>query len=109
MHLAALVGRLDPALLGPALGRPPEEVAGVLARCVELHLVVRDGAMFRFRHALTRDAVLAGLHPQVLAVLARRARGVLASLHPDLPGPWCQLAAELSLLGGTPMMRRACS
>jgi DNA-binding CsgD family transcriptional regulator len=100
MHLAALVGRLDPALLGPALGRPPEEVAGVLARCVELQLVVRDGAMFRFRHALTRDAVLAGLHPQVRAVLARRARGVLAALHPDLPGRWCELAAELSLLGG---------
>ena len=100
MHLAALVGRLDPALLGAALARPPEEVAGVLARCVELGLAARDGAVFRFRHALTRDAVLAGLHPQVRAALAGRARAVLAALHPDLPGPWCELAAELSLLGG---------
>jgi DNA-binding CsgD family transcriptional regulator len=100
VHLAALVGRLDPALLGPALGRPPDEVAGVLAGCVELQLAARDGAAFRFRHALTRDAVLAGLHPQVRAVLAVRARGVLAAVHPDLPGPWCELAAELSLLAG---------
>ena len=100
VYLAALLGRLDPALLGPAVGRPPDEVAGVLARCVELQLVARDGAAFRFRHALTRDAVLAGLHPQVRAVLALRARNVLATLHPDLPGPWCELAAELSLLGG---------
>ena len=50
--------------------------------------MARDGAVFRFRHALTRDAVLAGLHPQVRAVLALRARGLLAALHPDLPGPW---------------------
>jgi DNA-binding CsgD family transcriptional regulator len=100
MHLAALVGRLDPALLGAALARPPEEVAGVLARCAELGLAARDGAVFRFRHALTRDAVLAGLHPQVRAALAGRARAVMAAVHPDLPGPWCELAAELSLLGG---------
>jgi DNA-binding CsgD family transcriptional regulator len=100
VRLAALLGRLDPALLGPALGRAPEEVAGVLARCGELQLVARDGAVFRFRHALTRDAVLAGLDPRLRAVLALRARGVLAALHPGLPGPWCELAAELSLLGG---------
>ena len=103
VYLAALLGRLDLALLGSALGRPSEEVAGVLARCVELQLVARDGAVFRFRHALTRDAVLAGLHPQVRAALARRARGVLAAVHPDLPGPWCELAAELSLLAGDPV------
>jgi len=100
VQLAALVGRLDPVLLGPVLGRTAEEVAGVLARCAELQLAVRDGAVFRFRHALTRDAVLAGLHPQVRAVLAGRARGIVAALHPDLPGPWCELAAELSLLAG---------
>ena len=44
----------------------------------------RDG--FRFRHALTRDAVLADLLPPERAALAARALGAVHQAHPELSG-----------------------
>jgi DNA-binding CsgD family transcriptional regulator len=102
VHLAALLGRIDPTLLASTIGRSPERTVEVLLRAVDLQLVTVDDAVFRFRHALTRDAVLAGLLPDTRMVLARRARSALERLHPGLPGRWCGVAAELSQLAGDP-------
>src|ERR1700722_4439367 len=37
------------------------EVAGALHRCAALQLIVTEGSGFAFRHALTRDVILAEL------------------------------------------------
>jgi hypothetical protein len=56
-------------------------------------LVVADADGFRFRHARTRDAVLAGGLPPDRAALAGRALGAVCAVHPDLEGGWCELAS----------------
>ena len=55
---------------------------------------------FRFRHALSRDAVLAGLFPAELKVLSRRALDAVESVHPSLVEGWGELAAELAAGAG---------
>lgn len=100
IDLGALLGRLPPAVLASALGRGPDQVADVLMRAAEMQLVAVDDGAFRFRHALTRDAVLGGIVPEVREVLARKARSAIETVHPGLPGRWCELAAELSQLAG---------
>jgi DNA-binding CsgD family transcriptional regulator len=102
VELGALLGRLDPELLASALGRAADDVATVLLRAVDLQLAAVDDGAFRFRHALTRDAVSAGVLPAVREDLARRARAAVETVHAGLPGRWCQLAAELSQLAGQP-------
>ena len=51
---------------------------------------------FRFRHALTHEAVLAGLLPPERSLLAGRALAAVEAAHPGLPGAWCTLAADLA-------------
>ena len=51
---------------------------------------------FRFRHALTHEAVLAGLLPPERTLLAGRALAAAEAAHPGLPGGWCTLAADLA-------------
>ena len=98
---AALMGRrFDPALVAAVVERPVDEVLSVLRCCAGLQLVSVDAAGFQFRHELTRDAVLAGLTEGARSMLARRACAVLERVYPGLPGRWCQLAAELSVLAG---------
>ncbi|SNR90605.1 regulatory protein, luxR family [Geodermatophilus saharensis] len=99
---AAVLGRdVDSALLAALLGRPAVGVEEVLERCVELQLLVRDDeAGYRFRHALTRDTVLAQLGPASRAALAGRALDLVRAAHPGLPGPWCTVAAELARSAG---------
>jgi DNA-binding NarL/FixJ family response regulator len=62
--------------------------------------VVADGDSFRFRHALTQEAVLAGLLPPERALLAGRALAAVEAAHPGLPGSWCRLAADLAERAG---------
>jgi DNA-binding CsgD family transcriptional regulator len=98
---AALLGsRIDPDLVGVVLGRTAADVVAVLESCSAMQLVVYDEEGYRFRHALTRDAVLAALPAGTRMVLARRALAAIVSSHPDLPGRLCQLAAELALTAG---------
>src|SRR5205823_9483418 len=59
-----------------------------------------SGGSFRFRHALTCDAVVGRLLPVERAVLSRRALAVLEAAHPGLPGESCELAAELAERAG---------
>jgi DNA-binding CsgD family transcriptional regulator len=98
---AAVLGRrFDWALLAPVTGLPATAVAAALRRGVGLQLVTADGAGFRFRHALTHEAVLAGLLPPERALLAGRALAAEEAAHPGLPGTSCMLAAELAEAAG---------
>jgi predicted ATPase len=61
---AAVLGRrFDWALLGPVTGLTGAAVVGALREGTDLQLVVAERDGFRFRHALTHEAVLAGLLP----------------------------------------------
>ncbi|HTT54626.1 MAG TPA: AAA family ATPase [Streptosporangiaceae bacterium] len=98
---AAVLGRrFDWTLLGQATGLPDEAVVAALRRGVGLQLVMADENSFRFRHALTQDAVLAGLLPPERAALAAQGLAAVLATHPGLPGAWCVLAAELAERAG---------
>ena len=62
----------------------------------DLQLVVAERDGFRFRHALTHEAVLAGLLPPERTLLAGQALAAAEAAHPGLPGAWCTLAADLA-------------
>ena len=108
---AAVLGRrFDWALLGPVTGLAGAAVVAALRDGVGLQLIVADRDSFRFRHALTHEAVLAGLLPPERAVLAARALAVAEAAHPGLPGAWCTLAADLAgRAGDAPGPARCCS
>ncbi len=100
LQAAAVLGRrFDWSLLPPITGLSNEAVLRALHAAVDAQIVVteiRDRA-FRFRHALTRDAVVAELLPPEHAALAGRALETIEAAHPQLPGAWCELAAELAV------------
>ncbi len=94
---AAVLGRrFDWALLGPVAGLADPAVVTALRDGVGLQLIVAERDSFRFRHALTHEAVLAGLLPPERAMLAGRALAAAEAAHPGLPGAWCTLAADLA-------------
>ena len=94
---AAVLGRrFDWDLLPGVAAVDGATVVGSLRRAVDAQLVAVDGQRFRFRHALTREAVLAELLPPERAELSGRALVAVQRAHPGLPGPWCELAAELA-------------
>ena len=98
---AAVLGRrFDWRVLGPVTGMPDAAVAAALRQAVGLQLVAADRDGFRFRHALTHEAVLAGLLPPERALLAGEALAAAEAAHPGLPGTWCVLAAELAGVSG---------
>ncbi|MDQ6772088.1 MAG: AAA family ATPase [Candidatus Dormibacteraeota bacterium] len=105
VQAAAVLGRrFDWRLLSPIVGAKEKGVLVTLRRCVDVQLIrVVDRAeaeTFEFRHALTREAVLAGLLPPERARLAGTAAGVIAARQPDLPGWWCELCADLLEMAG---------
>ncbi len=67
---------------------------------MSLQIFAADTDSFRFRHALTHEAVLAGLLPPERARLAGHALAAIEVAHPGLPGDWCRLAAELAAGAG---------
>ncbi|MBO0702899.1 MAG: hypothetical protein J2P38_08200, partial [Candidatus Dormibacteraeota bacterium] len=99
---AAVLGRrFDWQLLPSLTGLPESEILAALHRAVEAQLVsLEAGRGFRFRHALSRDAVLAELLPPERICLSLRALAAIEAAHPDLDGDWCELAAELAEAGG---------
>lgn len=96
---AAVLGRkFDWTLLPLITGQPEEQVLEALqqAQAVQLIVPVAPGQnLFRFRHSLTRHAILSGLLPPDLARRSASAAAQIEATHPGLPGPWCELAAEL--------------
>ena len=98
---AAVLGRrFEWALLGPVTGAAEEAVFAALRSGVGLQLIVAERENFRFRHALTHEAVLAGLLPPERARLAGRALAAVEAAYPGLPGAWCTLAADLAERAG---------
>jgi DNA-binding CsgD family transcriptional regulator len=104
---AALLGRsFDWRLLADMSGQDEATVVDRLRRAVDAHLLSVDvaapGPRFRFRHALTRQAILGQLLPPERAALAARGLRAVEAAHPGLPGEWCELAAELAEQAGEP-------
>ena len=98
---AALLGRsFDWRLLADMSGQDEVAVVDRLHRAVDAQLLSVEAAdpghSFRFRHALTRDAILAELLPPERATLAARGLRAVEAAHPGIPGEWCELAAELA-------------
>ena len=101
ISVAAVLGRrFDWALLAPITGLTEETITGALRRGVSLQILAADAGTFRFRHALTHEAVLETLLPPERAQQSNRALSAIEAAHPGLPGAWCTLAAELALAGG---------
>jgi len=96
LRAAALLGqRFDWSILARVTGLDEATLAAALRRAVDAQLVVVERNAFRFRHALTRDAVLGELLPHERAELAVAA---LAVLDPpgQLPGAACEVLAQLA-------------
>src|SRR5215467_5063200 len=96
---AAILGRqFDWALLPGVAEVDESEVLDALHEAHDMQLiepVLGDPGAFRFRHSLTRDAIVLDLLPPELALRSGRAAAALEAAHPGLPGAWCQLVAEL--------------
>lgn len=96
---AVLGAELDWRLLAPTISASEDDVLRALRAGVAQALLVADGAVLRWPHALTRDAVAASLLPPERAVLAGRAARVLA----ERAGPDDEpRAAELFAEAGEP-------
>ena len=101
LEAAALLGRsFDWQLLAAAARAGTAVVSASLQRAVASQLVTADGDVFRFRHALTREAVAAGLLPPARQSLAGSALAAVEAAHPGLDGPWRDIAADLAAQSG---------
>ncbi|MDQ3980848.1 MAG: AAA family ATPase [Actinomycetota bacterium] len=100
---AAVLGRRFSWELLPAItGLNGEVVLAALHDAVDAQIVSfdREEGSFRFRHALSREAVLAGLFPAEVQALSRRALDAVESAHPELEEVWAELAARLAITAG---------
>ena len=100
---AAVIGRrFDWSILPSIAGATDDAVLEALRSGIAAQILTTEPASgsFLFRHALTRDVVLAELLPPERAELARRALAAVGGRHPGLPGQWCELAADLALAAG---------
>jgi DNA-binding CsgD family transcriptional regulator/tetratricopeptide (TPR) repeat protein len=101
---AAVLGRqFDWTLLPAVAGVNDVAALDALQRAHEVQLIEPasvDAATFRFRHSLTREAILADLLPPDLASRSAVAAAAIEEAHPGLPGMWCELAAELRAAAG---------
>jgi DNA-binding CsgD family transcriptional regulator len=98
---AALLGRhFEWDILPGITGVDGRAVVDALRAAVDEQLIEVDGEGFTFRHALTREGVLADLLPPDRRDLAARAWPTIERANPGLPGPWCQLAADLAEAAG---------
>lgn len=101
LEAAALLGRsFDWELLSTAAGEEPAVVSASLERAVASQLLATAGEVFRFRHALTREAVADALLPPARRSLAASALAAVEAAHPGLDGPWRDIAAELAAQAG---------
>jgi DNA-binding CsgD family transcriptional regulator len=99
LHAAAVAGA-DPdwRLLATVTGGSQSATLAALRAATDAGLLVADGDRLRWRHALTRDAVLATLIPPERAALAGAVADVLDGRGPDERA----LAAELFVTAGRP-------
>jgi DNA-binding CsgD family transcriptional regulator/tetratricopeptide (TPR) repeat protein len=95
---ASVLGpRFDLAILARLEERPVREIVAALRRARDANILVeeRGGASFRFRHALTRDAIYAGMLAAETRVLHAAVLRVYESL-PDEHRPLGELAYHAS-------------
>ena len=101
---AAVLGRqFDWTLLPRLAGTTESATLSALDRAHEVQLiepVYAGTGLFRFRHSLTRDAIISDLLPPDLASRSASAAAVIEDAHPGLPSVWCELAAELHRAAG---------
>ena len=101
---AAVLGRQFDWTLLPAIADADKaDVLAELQRARHMQLiepVVPSNQLFRFRHSLTRHAILSDLLLPDLAWRSARAAEAVERAHPDLQGGWCELAAELRKAAG---------
>lgn len=105
LQVAAILGRrFDWSLLPASAGLTRQAVLDLLRRAVDAQLVEIDGsgsrAGFRFRHALTRAAILADLLPPERVALSAVLLEQIEQASPGLPGDQCELAASLAEASG---------
>jgi DNA-binding CsgD family transcriptional regulator len=101
---AAVLGKkFDWTLLPSITDLTEAQVLAALQQAQAMQLitpVASGNNLFRFRHSLTRHAILSELLPPDLAARSARAATQLEAAHPGLPGAWCELAAELHETAG---------
>ncbi|HET9138149.1 ATP-binding protein, partial [Actinophytocola sp.] len=86
LHAAAMLGRrFDWSLLPVITGLAESQVALALRQAVGAQVLTVEAEGFRFRHSLTRDAVLGELVAPERTILARRALDAIEQTRPDLP------------------------
>src|ERR1019366_2779857 len=101
IEAAAILGRhFDWELLPAVSGQTAALVAETLGLAVKQLLVSADGTAFRFRHALTREAMLDTMLPPRQRALASAALAVLDAARPRLEGGLRELAVELANRAG---------
>ena len=102
LQVAAVLGRRFDWTLLPAAAQVSDlDVMAALRAGVDAQLLVAEpGAQFRFRHALTRDAVLDDLLPAERGLVSRAVLDAVEAAHPGLPGQWCEVAAGLAERSG---------
>jgi len=104
---AAVLGRQFDWKLLPGVAEVSEpEVLDALDQAHKVQLiepVSTNGGTFRFRHSLTRDAIVSDLLPPERGSRSQRAAASIEEAHPDLPGSWCELVAELRAAAGQPV------
>lgn len=109
LRAAAVLGdRFDAALLEAIAGVDEGVVLEALRRAIGTQLVTaEEGTAYRFRHALTRDAILGDVPPSQRVRLARRALDLLEADQTALEAGQVELAAELAESAGeTPRAAR---
>lgn len=101
LEAAAVLGRhFDWELLPAMVNIPSRIVTDALGLAVERLLLHVEEGSFRFRHALTREAVLDGVLPPRQRELAAAGLAAVTAAHPELDGPWRDLAADLARRAG---------
>ncbi|HXB50332.1 MAG TPA: AAA family ATPase [Streptosporangiaceae bacterium] len=102
---AAVLGRqFDWTLLPSVADISAAEALDALDEAHKVQLIEPvNGGTFRFRHSLTRDAIVSDLLPPERASRSQRAAAAIEEAHPDLPGSWCELVAELRAAAGQPV------
>ena len=101
---AAVLGRdFDWRLLPAAAGAGPDVVGAALHRGAALQLITHQGDGFAFRHALTRDVVLAGVAAQDRSRLSLGAAGALLAAGTATADPGrAMTVGQLLVDGGDP-------
>jgi predicted ATPase/DNA-binding CsgD family transcriptional regulator len=102
---AAVLGRqFDWTVLPKVADLSEAEVLDALDEAHKVQLIEPvNGGTFRFRHSLTRDAIVSDLLPPERAGRSERAAAAIEEAHPDLPGSSCELVAELRAAAGQPV------